>query len=197
MSAIDECCDVRLFFRDRLHSAFAQRRTRASTATHGYLLGLLADTAGPDNEPPVDRPLVTLLERAHAAEGLQRVAGFRRLGDAALMIYGFFSDAMMRRGISDSYVRTMGSCGYASASLLIPASSQESARGLAAVYRELSVRFEELGDVVADVRDQTPLSELEMVRLYDRWSTTGSPRLARRLARNGMVPAAGLSSASN
>lgn len=197
MSAIDECCDVRLFFRDRLHSAFAERRTRASAATHGYLLRLLADTAGPDNEPPLHRPLVTLLERAHAADGLQRLAGFRQLGDAALMIYGFFSDAMMRRGISDSYVRSMGSCGYASASSLIPVTSQGGARGLAAVYRELSVRFVELGEVMAEVRDQTPLSEIEMVRLYDRWSTTGSPRLARRLARNGMVPTTELGLGSN
>jgi len=197
VAAIEECCDVRLFFRDRLHSAFAERRTRASTATHGYLLGLLTDAAGPDNEPSLEPPLVTLLERAHAADGLQRLARFRQLGDAAIMIYGFFSDAMTRRGISESYVRTMGSCGYASASSLIPATSKGKARGLAAVYRELSVRFEELGEVLAEVRDQTPLSERELVRLYERWSVCGSPRLARRLARNGMVPAAGLGLGSN
>lgn len=188
MSRIDACSDVREFFHERLHDAFQSQQTSASKETEAYLLNLLTGSAFADPET-LECPLVALLEQANQAEGHSRVIRFQRLGDAAMMLYGFFSDAIAGRGIDDSYVLAMGGTGYAAASTLIR--RERTARGLgsADVYRELSERFAELGAVVADVRDQTSRSEGDVVRVYERWSRTRSPRLARTLTKLGLFPA--------
>ncbi len=189
MSRIDPCSDVREFFCERLQDAFEAQQTTTSKDTEAYLLNLLTGTAFADPET-LDCPLVSLLEKAHQADGPTRVIHFQRLGDAALMLYGFFSDSIASRGVDESYVLTMGGTGYGSASMLMRRERTSRALNRAEVYRELSERFAELGSVVADVRDQTTRTERDVVRVYERWARTRSPRLARRLSRLGLFPTA-------
>lgn len=196
MHSIDACSDVRLYFHERLNEAFESQRTSASQETEAYLLNLLAGQTAAGSAA-LECPLVLLLERAHFATGIERVARFQQLGDAALMVYGFFSDLMPRRGIDESYVRAMGGTGYATASSLIHVVGPNRRLGSPEVFRELSERFSELGAVVADVRDQTSLSEREVVAVYERWVKTRSPRLARRLAKRGLFPDASRKTDSN
>ncbi len=190
MSTIDSYSDIRVYFHERLHEAFECQRMRASQETEIYLINLLAESSLAQRAETIECPLVTLLERAQSADGVERVQRFRELGDTALMVYGFFSDLIRRRGVDESYVRAMGGTGYASASELIRFVGRHPRAGSAHVYRELAERFDEIGAVVADVREQTSCSERDVIAIYDKWVKTRSPRLARRLARAGLFPEA-------
>ena len=59
------------------------------------------------------------------------------------------------------------------------------------VFNELSGRFLSFVDVLAEVAEKTRLtSPLSVVRLYERWAETGSPRAAALLAELGITPIA-------
>lgn len=188
LSLIDACNDVRDFFRPRLREAFESQRTHVSHNIEDYILNLLCDNAFSDQASAIERPMVGLLDDAQEAVGWERAQRFRGLGDAALMVLGFFSELIPRRGIDDGYVRAMGGTGYATASNLIRIHRGGAESGLPDVLQELSERFADVAAVVADVRDQTALTEREVVAIYDRWTRTRSPRLARRLIRAGVFP---------
>jgi len=52
---------------------------------------------------------------------------------------------------------------------------------------ELAGRFEDFSRVLDEVREQTAMcTDGELVRIYERWCTTRSPELFRRLNRRGV-----------
>ena len=82
----------------------------------------------------------------------------------------------------------MGRRGYASAEDL--AVGPEAVRRTA--YGELAEGFPELVEVLDDVRETTDLkTPQDIVKLYDRWRRTRSPKLAARLREEGVYPAVG------
>ena len=55
-------------------------------------------------------------------------------------------------------------------------------RSLTGIFRELSEQFTNFVDVLAEVGEQaTPQSAVDILRLYELWTLTGSQRAARRL----------------
>ena len=60
------------------------------------------------------------------------------------------------------------------------------------VYRELASLFAPITRVLDDVRESTALrTPQDIVRLYDKWRRTGSPRIAARLSAEGVYPGRG------
>jgi hypothetical protein len=57
------------------------------------------------------------------------------------------------------------------------------------VFVELADRFGAFARVLDEVREQTAMcTDGELLRIYERWSTTRSPELFRRLSRRGVGP---------
>jgi hypothetical protein len=57
------------------------------------------------------------------------------------------------------------------------------------VFSELSGRFSEFADVLAEVSETSRLStNTSVLRLYERWVQTGSRRAAEMLAERGIAP---------
>ena len=187
---IETFMDLRLWFRERLEDALDRRGVRADEGTRAYLVELMAAVGGGMRRPPGQEPLVLRLAEARAAESLEdRVRLYHGVGDEALCLSGFFADHLERRGLSADYVAHLGSGAYESAAVLatrVPARVASSS-----TFGRLARQFVELSGVLDEVRESTVLrTPQDIVRLYDRWRKTRSPRLAERLFAEGVMPSA-------
>ena len=113
----------------------------------------------------------------------------RSLGDSALYSCGFFGESLERRGVSRSYVVSMGGRAYTAASgLPAPRGTEVGPR----VFQELTMKFHAFSQVLDDVRECTAMrTPQDIVRLYERWKKNQSPLLAERLEQEGVFPQSG------
>lgn len=187
---IETFADLRFWFRERLDDALGRHRIDAPEETRAYLVELLAAMGLGRRRAPGLRPLALQLKDAREAQGIERLRLYRALGDDALCLAGLFRDHIEGRGLSAGYVHTMGGGAYESAGVLAVQSANEAVR--IDVYRDLSRRFATFAELLEEVRETTTLrTPQDIVKLYDRWRRTGSPRLAARLTREGVYPTRG------
>lgn len=112
----------------------------------------------------------------------------RRLGDLALFIAGFFAEYVHRRPVDMGYYNQMGETAYGMLSDL-PATDMRG-RALAEVFGELTAKFRQFVDVLNEMaRQARPEDERDLLRLYEQWLKSGSPRSAERLRALGLEPA--------
>lgn len=175
--------DLRGWFREQLGLVLERRGLSASQTTRVYLVELLS-------QPPREalaRPLALQLADAVEASGPEKLRMLRELGDAALYLTGFFADHLERRGVTRSYSVAMGERAYATASALCVLNPSEAVRRH--VYDELADAFESFVLAFDELRENTVLrTPQDIVKLYDRWRRTRSPRLAERLREEGVFP---------
>lgn len=172
------------FFHGHVEKAVRHQRAPVSENTVYYLSNLLAQQGKRDEDEDDSATLVELRQRAVAAPPTEAVSGWRRLGDRSLILAGYFREHLERRRISADYVARMGASAYRALDGLLSARG-----GFAEIYAELAGRFERCVEVVAEVRDETrECTDTDIVRLYEEWLTTGSPRVAEQLRRLGVVP---------
>jgi hypothetical protein len=185
-SGVEPCADVRGFFRNHVSEALRSLDVRTAEATEHYLVNLLAGFVVSDRIQDMYTPFVELLAKALTVSGPERVNRMRSLGDAALFVSGFLSDSFNRRGLTQPYVIAIGARAYGEVGRVRPAIAADSAPQ-SEVFVELADRFESFTRVLDEVREQTALcTNGELVRLYERWCTTRSPELFRRLHRRGV-----------
>ena len=184
---IEPHADVRLYFRERLQKALREHEVRTAEHTEFYLVNLLASFALSPDEELLAKPLAHLLAEALSTESYaERLQRFRDLGDGALYICGFFADHLEHRRIPRDYVVSMGGRAYEQAVTLVDRSDVPQ---LADVYGELAERFDAFARVIYDVREMTALrTPQDIIRMYERWRKTRSPKLANRLAEEGVFP---------
>jgi hypothetical protein len=184
---IEKSGDLRGWFRERLVEALDRRRLPASEITQVYVVELLSRYATSPEQATLDRPLALQLADAAEASGTERIRLLRVMGDTALYLTGFFSDHLEHRGVSRAYFVAMGERAYSSAGALARFSPSEAVRH--PVYEELAEDFERFVHALDDVRESTSLrTPQDIVKLYDRWRKTRSPRLAERLREEGVFP---------
>ncbi len=176
---IKAASDTRSFFHQHLEAALDGLGVQASAPTCHYLQELLAQGATLGAQ---DEPVALLLAEALQEDGpRERREKLRETGDTALYTSGFFQEHVQRRGMSLAYYETMGGRAYASAAVL--------PGPLRHVFQELAQGFARFVQVLDEVREATTLrTPQDIVRLYDRWRETKSPKLARRLQREGVFP---------
>jgi hypothetical protein len=161
---------------------------RTAMATEHYLVNLLAGFAAADRISEMGTPFVEQLGKALSVSGPERANRMRSLGDAALFTSGFLSDSFTARGVTQTYVIAIGARAYGEVGRT-RATSLADAGPEPEVFVELADRFEAFSRVLDEVREQTAMcTDGELVRLYDRWCTTRSPELFRRLHRRGVGP---------
>jgi hypothetical protein len=181
-----------LFFRDQLITALEHQKVSASEFTECYLVHLLAAFARgdtlPGREPGFDEtPLALMYARALQASRFERAVLLRATADTALFVSGFFAESLPGGHGDLRYYAILGGRAYAA---LGREHAAEDPAGTG-VFNELSGRFLSFVDVLAEVAEKTRLtSPLSVVRLYERWAETGSPRAAALLAEMGITPIA-------
>ena len=157
----------------------------AQTATPGdrVTLTLTVRNVWPDAEP-----LALKYARAIEEGGSRQRAALRDLADYALFVAGFFSDSLARQVVDVDYYASLGGQAYKCLA------SFESDT-LSPAYRELGGHFLGFADVLTEISEQSGLtSDRDLLRLYERWLSSGSRQAMARLTGRGVAPVPRLSS---
>jgi hypothetical protein len=128
-----------------------------------------------------------LAESLEAPSAQARQRALQRLGDVSLFIAGFFARSFARKLIDIDYHIAMG--GNAYSSLADSMQRSASGRGIAAIYTQLAQKFQGLVDALNEVSEMSYVhSDADILRLYEIWMKTGSPRAHGLLSRLGVQP---------
>jgi hypothetical protein len=187
-----QVASLREFFRESVDSAMDANHLSASTEASHYVVNLLTLFARAEvfhdsaDDAAGRRPLALMLSDAlDAPTAPERQYALQRLGDISLFVAGFFASDLQHSVVDIDYYISMGGGAYNSLST----QSRETSRGraFAEIFAELGDKFDRFVDVLNDVRDQAgSASDADVLRLYDVWLKTGSPRAARLLRRQGI-----------
>jgi hypothetical protein len=176
--------DLFAFFLGRVETAAAHQGAPVSENTVYYLSNLLAEQGRPD-ESGAPTTLVELRQAAAAAPRAEAVTLWKRLGDQSLLVTGYFREHLERRRLSRQYVATMGTSAYGVLERLLDGPRG----GFGEIFGELAERWQTCANLLAEVRDESAeRSDTDIVKLYEEWLATGSPRVAERLRELGVVP---------
>jgi hypothetical protein len=178
------------YFTGALQSALSQLKVAVDHQAQHYVVNLLTLYSRSEalyEETPEGlrlRPLALMLKDAVEAPGeAERTAALQRLGDVSLFIAGFFSRSFARRLVDVDYHIALGGRAYASLA--------DRLRGrravLGGVFGELATKFQPLVDALNEVSDCAhEHSQADVLRLYEQWLKTGSPRARGILRRLGV-----------
>jgi hypothetical protein len=178
---------LREYFHDALQGALAHQHVAVEDQTEQYVVNLLTLFARSEQlyEHTQDgvrmRPLVQMLADAlEAPTAQERERGLQRLGDVSLFIAGFFAHSFARKLIDINYHIAMGGRAYGT---LADGLARGRKQVMARVYAELAAKFLPLVDALGEISDAARrYTQADILRLYEVWLKTGSPR-ARGLLR--------------
>ena len=100
---------------------------------------------------------------------------------------GFFARSFARKLIDIDYHIAMGGNAYSSLADTMQRST--SGRCVASVYLQLAQKFQRLVDALNEVSEMSYRhTDADVLRLYEIWMKTGSPRAHGILAKLGVAP---------
>jgi hypothetical protein len=185
---------LREFFRDAFQAASANQHLEIDAQAEAYVVNLLTIFSRADAlyESTAEglriKPLAHMLAEAlDAPSELARQRSLQRLGDVSLFIAGFFARSFARKLIDIDYHIAMG--GNAYSSLADTMQRSLSGRTVAAIYAQLAQKFQRLVDALNEVSEMSYRhSDADILRLYEIWLKTGSPRAHGLLKSLGVEP---------
>lgn len=199
MSAMSEgtlvaVSSLREFFRDAFHAAREHQRLDIDEQAEQYVVNLLTMFSRADalyERTPEGlriRPLAHMLADALDAPSVfARQRSLQRLGDVSLFVAGFFARSFARKLIDIDYHIAMGGNAYSSLADTMQRSS--SGRSIAATYAQLAQKFQLLVDALNEVSEMSyQHTDADILRLYEVWLKTGSPRAHGLLRKLGVQP---------
>lgn len=186
--------NIREHFHQSLDNALKLNAVSAAQETVLYLVELLVHFLRSDRlfetteEGLRIRPLALhYLDAVEGTTSREREQALRRLGDIALFVAGVFTDSFERKPVDVDYYVAMGGSAYGY--LAEGGCASRRGRALAPTFAELSAKFTDFVDVLADLSDHALMQRnANILRLYEIWLRTGSRRAARRLRALGIEP---------
>jgi hypothetical protein len=175
------------YFKELVDGALAHQRITAGELTAFYVVQMLAGFLQRPSTSD-EGPLGVRLAQALESGGIQQRTNLREIGDASLFISGFFSDSLRRKLVDVEYYVRIGGVAY-------NALSREETDAFAPAFAELAAKFVDFVDVLSEVSERSSCSSnMDLLRLYERWLKTGSRRSGQLLIERGVVPNASLKS---
>jgi hypothetical protein len=189
--------NLREFFHDSVQTALRNQRVDVDDHTEHYVVNVLTMFARSEElyqntaEGVRLKPLAHMLaDASEASSPQQRDETLRRLGDVSLFIAGFFAQSFARKLVDIDYHIAMGGRAYGTLADNLRGSMRGQA--FAAVFLELAQKFQRLVDVLNDVAEMAYThTDRDILRLYEIWLKTGSPRAFSILRRLGVAPVSG------
>jgi hypothetical protein len=178
------------YFKELVEGALAHQGLAAHELTAFYVVQLLASFLQRPTEDggEHDAPLALQLAQALERGGMQQRATLKQIGDVSLFVSGFFSDSLNRKLVDVDYYVSIG--GYAYNAL-----SRFETDTFSPVFAELGEKFVAFVDVLSEVSERTSCaSNADLLRLYEKWLKTRSPRSGQLLVERGVVPNASIRS---
>jgi hypothetical protein len=185
--------NLREYFHDALHDALVHQRVAVEDQTEQYVVNVLTLFSRSEQlyEQTADgvrlKPLVRMLaESLDAPTAQERERGLQRLGDVSLFIAGFFAHGFARKLIDIDYHIAMGGRAYGT---LADGLSRGRKHVLGRVYAELAAKFLPLVEALGEISDAARrYTQADILRLYEIWLKTGSPRARGLLHKLGVTP---------
>jgi hypothetical protein len=182
------------FFRDALDQALAHQHVSLDAHTAHYVVSLLTLYSRTEVSHGDTRPgqrwvsLAELLAQASDARtAMERATLLQRLGDVSLFMAGFFAHGFERRLVDVDYHVAMGGRAYGA---LAAAPVHGPRRALCSVFGELARKFQPVVDAIGEISDSARVwSQKDILRLYELWAKTGSPRARGLLQQLGVQAA--------
>ncbi len=176
------------YFKELVDGALTRQGIAAGELTAFYvvqlLTGFMQRRIADDAEP-----LAMKLARALDSGGSEQRASLKEIGDVSLFISGFFADSLRRKLVDVDYYVSIGGCAY---NVL----RRHETDTFSPVFAELADNFVSFVDVLSEVSERSACgSNMDLLRLYERWLKTGSARSGRLLVERGVVPNASLKGA--
>jgi hypothetical protein len=170
------------YFRELVESALARQHLAAGELTAFYVVHLLTGFLRRADSHDEFEPMALKLAAALQSRGINQRAALKEVGDSSLFLSGFFADSL-RRGLVDvDYYVTVGESAYG-------ALSRAETDTFSPVFAELADKFVAYVDVLAEVSERSACtSNLDLLRLYERWLKTGSRRSGQLLIERGVLP---------
>lgn len=188
-----EVASLEEYFRDSIDAALATNHVVVDTHTSHYVVNLMTLFSRSESffedtgEGPRLKPLALMLADALEAESAdERNFSLQRLGDVSLFIAGFFADALRDGAVDMDYYVNMGGGAYRTLSVSVRGTTRGTA--FCEVFQELAAKFQDLVDVLNEVRESARVTDEDVLRIYELWQKTGSRRAARRLRAMGVHP---------
>jgi hypothetical protein len=173
------------FFKELVEDALQHQRIDTTEMTAFYVVRLLTDFL--QRPPSGDHaPLAVELGRALESGGVQQRETLKDIGDRSLFVSGFFADSLRRKTVGVDYYVSIGGFAYG-------ALSRAETDTFSPVFAELAGNFVRFVDVLTEISERTSCaSNLDLLRLYERWLRTGSPYSGQLLIEHGVIPNAAL-----
>ena len=186
--------NLREFFHDSVQTALRKQHVAVDDHTEHYVVNVLTMFARSEElyestpEGIRLKPLARMLADASAApSSQQRDETLRRLGDVSLFVAGFFAQSFARKLVDIDYHIAMGGRAYGTLADNLRGSIRGQA--FATVFLELAQKFQRLVDVLNEVAEMAYThTDKDILRLYEIWMKTGSPRAFAILQRLGVAP---------
>jgi hypothetical protein len=176
------------YFKDLVDRALSNQGLATHELTAFYVVHLLTSFLQRPVAAADAEPLAVQLARALAAGGTQQRTGLRQIGDVSLFVSGFFADSLHRKLVDVDYYVSIGGCAYNRL-------SRVETDTFSPVFAELGEKFVGFVDVLAEVSERSSCSSNgDLLRLYEKWLKTGSPRSGQLLLERGVVPNASIKS---
>jgi hypothetical protein len=181
--------DVRDYFALELKTVMEKHKLSARDTSVLYLATLLSRNIeserffcmGPDGKP-ADTLLTDLYIQYLQAKTEEQKIILQRLGDICLMISGYFAESVRKKVVDLGFYFGMGGSAYRSLSTLVEENEPRE------TFDELSVKFEFFSNVLGEMSERSGIqSNKDVLRLYERWITTGSDRLKNILTEKGIA----------
>lgn len=178
------------YFKELVDGALSHQGLATQELTAFYVVQLLTSflqwpTSGDDAD---ETPLGFRLARALESGGIRQRTSLKHIGDVALFVSGFFSDSLNRKLVDVDYYVSIGGCAYS-------ALSRIETDTFSPVFAELGTKFVGFVDVLSEVSERTSCtSNVDLLRLYEKWLKTGSRRSGQLLVERGVVPNASVKS---
>ena len=180
------------YFGEVLQEAFESRQIKTFPLVHQYLIDMLTYYMFTDNLFDIDKEtgqrkspfLAELYLTAHQKDltGEERVDLYKKLGDTSLYISGFFGDSLKRKVVDVDYYAGIGGAAYG----CLAEQAEESL--YAKLYEEFAHRFLEFVDVLTFISQKVLIqTNKDLLRLYDRYISTGSELAREQLIENGLL----------
>lgn len=172
------------YFKELVDGALARQGVVAGELTAFYVVQLL--TGFLRRRADDAEPLALKLARALESGGSEQRASLKEIGDVSLFISGFFADSLRRKLVDVDYYVSIGGCAY---NVL----RRHETDTFSPVFAELADNFVSFVDVLSEVSERSACaSNMDLLRLYERWLKTGSSRSGHLLVERGVVPNASL-----
>lgn len=189
--------DLKSFFYRECSTIADKQGLQISPLLQGYLGEMLSrfidteyflqDSTDPYSQPgKKEIPAVGIeLMNGLQTTSFEQLFQMQKVGDLALYISGFFPEYIDRRSLDLDYFSAVGGQAYQRAGHI--RSSLDSENSLN-VYFELAEKFAAISEVLMELSEQKMLArEEDQLKLYEKWLTSGSPRLSRMLKEAGLI----------